>query len=247
MVRQLTSEYGDQVILDKVSFDVHKGEILVILGGSGCGKTTLLRHMVGLNKTHKGSIHIEGHDICNGDDSIYQAALKKIGILFQNGALLGSMTVSENVALPIIENARLSKQALKRLVRMKLTMVGLGEYGHYLPSELSGGMRKRAALARALALNPEILFLDEPSAGLDPITSAEIDDLILMINRNIGTTMVIVTHELASIFALAKRVIMLDKSVKGIIADGEPHHLKQHSDNPLVRQFFNRESRNQAI
>jgi len=239
-VRNFVAQYGDSRILDNVSFDVFEGEVFVILGGSGCGKSTLLRHLVGLNKPYSGQIIIDGADIASCTEADFHKTLRKIGILFQSGALIGSMTLAENVALPLMEYTDLSKSAIASLVSMKLGMVGLGDFGKHLPAEISGGMKKRAGLARALALNPKILFLDEPSAGLDPITSAEIDELILQINRIVGTTMVIVTHELASIFAVAQRVIMLDKSVKGIVAEGDPKELKETSSNAFVRQFFNR-------
>ena len=241
-VRNLVARYGDTTILDQVSFDILKGEILVILGPSGCGKTTLLRHLVGLNRPYAGTVRIEGIDITNCTEAEFHQALRKIGVLFQGSALFGSMTVAENVALPIIEYSGLPKKAINNLVRMKLCQFDLENYEAYLPSEISGGMKKRAGLARALALSPKILFLDEPTAGLDPIKSAEIDQLLLDINRAIGTTLVIVTHELESIFAIAGRVIMLDREYQGVIAEGDPHYLKDHSQIPLVRRFLNRDT-----
>jgi phospholipid/cholesterol/gamma-HCH transport system ATP-binding protein len=242
-VQHLEGRYGDDLILSDINFQVHRGEILAIIGGSGCGKTTLLRHLVGLIKPAAGTIRIGNYDITNGEEDAFQEALKKIGILFQGGALFGSMTLAENVALPIEEYTDLPPPAVATLVRMKLCSVDLGGYENHLPSELSGGMIKRAALARALALNPEILFLDEPTAGLDPVTSAEIEDLILRINHSLGTTMVIVTHSLNIIFKVAHRVIMLDKSKKGVIAQGPPKELKEKSPDPVVRQFFNRQAK----
>ena len=240
-VENLVANYGENLILDHVSFDVNRGEMLFILGGSGCGKTTLIRHMIGLSSPTSGNIFIDGIDITACDDQAFQMTLKKIGVLFQSSALFGSMTLAENVSLPIEEYTGLSKSAINDLVRMKLCRVDLSGFENYRPHELSGGMKKRAGLARALALNPKILFLDEPTAGLDPVTAAEIDDLILHINENNGTTIVIVTHELYSIFGIAKRIIMLDKTRKGIIAEGDPVFLKEHSDNLAVRQFFNRQ------
>ena len=239
-VQNLIARYGEDVILDHVSFDVFYGEILVILGGSGCGKSTLLRHMIGLDRPFSGNIFIYGVDITSCDDASFHNTLTKIGVLFQSSALFGSMTLEENIALPIEEYSGLPQNSIRSLVRMKLSMVDLNGYERHLPSELSGGMKKRAGLARALALNPKILFLDEPSAGLDPVTSSEIDELILHINKSIGTTMVIVTHELDSIFNVANRVIMLDKTSKGIIAEGDPAHLRDHSQIPFVKQFFNK-------
>ncbi|MBN1103454.1 MAG: ATP-binding cassette domain-containing protein [Deltaproteobacteria bacterium] len=239
-VRDLVGGYGETVILDQVSFDVLEGEIFVILGGSGCGKSTLLKLMVGLIPPHSGEIIIDGDNVLSGDGDSYRRVLRKIGILYQSSALLGSMTLAENVALPILEYTDLPHGHVAALVRMKLNLVKLEGYEDYLPSELSGGMKKRAGLARAMALNPKILFFDEPSAGLDPVTSAGLDNLIIQLNRNLGTTIVIVTHELQSIFAVAHRVIMLDRHSKGIIAEGDPQFLKDHSRNPFVRQFFNR-------
>jgi len=239
-VRNLVARYGDEVILDQVNLDILEGEILVILGPSGCGKTTLLRHLVGLNQPYEGTVRIEGIDITDCTESEFHQALRKLGVLFQSSALFGSMTLAENIALPIVEYSGLPRNAINNLVRMKLCQFDLENYEAYLPSEISGGMKKRAGLARALALSPKILFLDEPTAGLDPIKSAEIDQLLLDINRAVGTTLVIITHELESIFAVAGRVIMLDKGNQGIIADGDPRYLKDHSRNPLVRRFLNR-------
>ncbi len=242
-VNHLTVRYGDDLILDDLSFFVNKGEIFVILGGSGSGKSTLLRHMLGLEPAESGRIIIGDTDIAECSGNQYAAMLRRIGVLFQGSALLGSMTVGENVALPIREHTVLPDHAVAKMVKTKLDLVGLLHYEHHLPLEISGGMKKRAGLARALALNPEILFLDEPSAGLDPITAEEIDNLILTINRHTGATMVIVTHELASIFTVAQRVIMLDKISKKIIAQGSPLDLKNNSPDPLVRRFFSRYDR----
>jgi len=239
-VEDLTVRFGDSLVLNNVNLNVFKGEILVVLGGSGCGKSTLLKHMIGLYEPEKGRVVINGIDIINADENKLRKLRKDIGVLFQSSALIGSMTVYENIALPLMEYTDLSHDAIERLVKIKLAMVGLSGYEIYLPSELSGGMKKRAGIARAMALDPTILFFDEPSAGLDPITAAEIDLLIKNINNGIGTTMVIVTHELESIFNIAHRVIMLDKEEKGIIAEGDPDVLRKESKDPRVRNFFNR-------
>lgn len=241
-VRDLTVGYGTDIILENISFDVLEGEIFIVLGGSGCGKSTLLKHLIGLIPPLSGQIRIDGEDISNCNETTFKNILRKIGVLYQSTALFGSMTIAENVSLPIKEYTDLPQKSVETLVKMKLNMVNLKGYENHLPSEISGGMRKRAGLARAMALNPKILFFDEPSAGLDPVTSVELDNLIIHLNKSLGTTMVIVTHELQSIFNVAHRVIMLDKQTKGIIAEGNPKHLKDHSENPFVRNFFNRKS-----
>ena len=243
-VRDLTVGYETDIILENISFDVLEGEIFIVLGGSGCGKSTLLKHLIGLISPISGQILIDGENISNCDETTFKKILRKIGVLYQSSALFGSMTIAENVSLPIKEYTDLPHKSVDTLVKMKLNMVNLNGYENHLPSEISGGMRKRAGLARAMALNPKILFFDEPSAGLDPVTSVELDNLIIHLNKSLGTTMVIVTHELQSIFNVAHRVIMLDKQTKGIIAEGSPKHLKDHSENPFVRNFFNRKSEN---
>lgn len=243
-VKDLTVGYGTDIILENISFDVLEGEIFIVLGGSGCGKSTLLKHLIGLIPPLSGQIYIDSENISDCDETTFKKILRKIGVLYQSTALFGSMTIAENVSLPIKEYTDLSQKSVDTLVKMKLNMVNLRGYENHLPSEISGGMRKRAGLARAMALNPKILFFDEPSAGLDPVTSVELDNLIIHLNKSLGTTMVIVTHELQSIFNVAHRVIMLDKQTKGIIAEGNPQYLKDHSDNPFVRNFFNRKSEN---
>ena len=199
-VRNLSAGYGDVRILENVSFDVSPGEILMIVGGSGCGKSTLLKHLIGQLPPQAGEIKVDGCNLTHCSTREYHALLKRIGVLYQGSALLSSLTVGQNVALPILEHTNLPKDAVDSLVRIKLSMVYLDGTENLLPSELSGGMKKRAGLARAMALNPRILFFDEPSAGLDPITSSELDRLILQLNKIFGTTMVVVTHELRSIF-----------------------------------------------
>lgn len=240
-VHEMIARYGDRVVLDRISFEVHRGEIFVILGGSGCGKSTLMKYMIGLYKPAGGRIDIDGENFSEADEADYNRILRKIGVMYQSGALFGSMTIQENVRLPLDEYTSLSMEAKHAIVASKLALVGLQESAHKLPAELSGGMIKRAAIARALALNPRIVFLDEPSAGLDPVTSAGLDLTIIELSRNLGITFVIVTHELASIYTLADRCIMLDPETKGIIATGKPAELRDNPPNDLVKSFFHRQ------
>ena len=240
-VENLTARFGDDTIFAGVGFQVFKGEILVVLGGSGCGKSTLLKHLIGLYRPYTGKILINGVDVNSRSEKKLRRLRMDFGVLFQSGALFGSMTLAENIALPLQEYTDLSPATIEAIVRMKLGLVNLAGYENHLPEEISGGMKKRAGLARAMALDPTVLFFDEPSAGLDPITSVELDYLIKGINAGMGTTMVIVTHELESIFNIAHRVVMLDKAAKGIIAMGDPKDLKEHSPDPRVTSFFNRQ------
>lgn len=239
-VYDLTAAYGEDVILKDVTFQVKRGEVVVIAGGSGCGKSTLLKHIVGLHSLAGGRVEINGVDIAAAGDRQLSQVRQGFGVLFQSGALFGSFSLLENVTLPLLDFTSLSRKAAEMVGRAKLAMVNLAGYENHLPSELSGGMQKRAGLARAMALDPAILFFDEPSAGLDPITAAELDRLIIRINQAMGTTMVIVTHELASIYNIAHRVVMLDKSVKGIIAQGPPKELRDNATDPRVSDFFHR-------
>lgn len=236
-VKDLRVKYGEQEILHGISFDVRRGETLVILGGSGSGKSTLLRTLVGLEKPSSGQIWMKGQDIAAISNRELDEIRKKIGMSFQGGALFGSMTVGENVALPLREHTQLEDSTIEIIVRLKLNQVGLSGFEDYMPSELSGGMQKRAAVARALAMDSEILFFDEPSAGLDPIIAAGIDNLVLQLKKAFHVTMIVVTHELASAFLIADRMMLVNKG--NIIAFGTPDELRA-STQPRVRQFLDR-------
>jgi phospholipid/cholesterol/gamma-HCH transport system ATP-binding protein len=239
-IRNLTLAYGDIVIQENLNFSVARGEIFIIMGGSGCGKSTLLRHMLGLMEPTKGDIFINDTNLWALSPSQRTEIIRQFGILYQRGALWSTMTLAENIALPLSEYTSLSQQQISEVVSYKLSLVGLAGFEDYYPSELSGGMQKRAGLARAMALDPEIIFFDEPSAGLDPISSRLLDDLIIELRDSLGATVVIVSHELASIFAVGDNSIFLDTESKTIIASGPPKELLQHSDDPRVRQFLTR-------
>jgi phospholipid/cholesterol/gamma-HCH transport system ATP-binding protein len=236
-LRNLRVSYGEREILHGISFDVVRGETLVILGGSGSGKSTLLRTLVGLEKPSAGEIWIKGRDLAKTSTADMDDIRRKIGMSFQGGALFGSMTVGENVALPLREHTRLEDSTIEIILRLKLQQVGLEGFEYYTPAQLSGGMKKRAAVARALAMDPEILFFDEPSAGLDPIIAAGIDELILELKRAFHMTIIVVTHELASAFLIADRMLLIDKG--NILALGTPVEMRS-STQPRVRQFLDR-------
>ncbi len=235
--------YGAEPIIKGLSFEVRRGEIFFVIGGSGCGKSTLLRHLVGLNRPTAGDVRFFGESFLDASPSHRRSLLKRFGVLYQGGALWTSLTLLENVCLPLEEYTTLSKDERSELAAFKLSQVGLAGYENYYPAEISGGMKKRAGLARALALDPAIVFFDEPSAGLDPITSRKLDELILQIRELLGTTCVVVSHELDSIFGIADRVLMLDKAAKGRIALGDPRILAQESEDERVREFLSRSVR----
>jgi len=237
-VRNTAQSFGGRTIFKDVTFDVKAGEVFVILGGSGCGKSTLLKQMIGLLTPSAGSITIGGKDVVQNIDSVRRG----IGVMFQSGALFGSMNLLDNVSLPLAVFTDLPPAARSEIARMKLALVGLADAAFRLPAEVSGGMVKRAAIARALALDPPLLLLDEPSAGLDPVTSAGLDKLILDLRDTLGATFVVVTHELQSILAIADRCVMLDREAQGVIALGKPKTLRDSSTVPMVRAFFNRET-----
>src|SRR6476620_3412419 len=233
-VLDVVKKYGGRTVLDQIRLDVFKGETLVILGGSGSGKSTLLRLMIGNIKPDGGDIVSLGKSIAKMTDEELAAYRKNIGVLFQSGALFNSMSVADNVALPLREHTDLPEETIDIMVKIKLELVGLREHADKMPAQLSGGMKKRAGLARAIALDPKILFYDEPSAGLDPVTSAEIDQLIIDLNRKLGVTSVVVTHEMDSAFRIADRMVLLDRGK--FVVSGSPDEMRESSD-PLVRQF----------
>lgn len=239
-VENMVARYGDFTVLKDINFEVKRGEIFVIMGRSGCGKSTMLKHLLGLKVPAAGKIYYEGRDFFAGDESERQARLESFGVLYQGGALWSSMTLEENVSFPLEEYTDLSRKQISEVVSLKLSMVGLRGFEKFYPYELSGGMRKRAGFARALALDPEVLFFDEPSSGLDPLSSKRLDDLILSIRDLFNTTVVVVTHELDSIFAIADHAIMLSPDEKTIIAEGKPKEMLKHSELPHVREFLSR-------
>ena len=240
-VIDLTLGFGKKIVQHDLAFKVRRGSIFAVMGGSGCGKSTVLKSMIGLLRPQHGSISLEGEDYWADSEQRRTEIGRRFGVLFQSAALWSALTVGDNVALPLQMFTKLDDAAIQRLVRLKLGLVGLENAGHLQPSELSGGMRKRAGLARALALDPDVLFLDEPSAGLDPITSSRLDDLILNLRDGLGATIIIVSHELPSLFAIADDGVFLDAETKTAIAHGSPKALRDTSDNPQVMAFMRRE------
>jgi len=240
-VEAVAAGYDGTAILEDVSFEIRSGEVFGVLGGSGCGKSTLMKHMIGLLPPVAGRISIGGDDIVSADEGLLDTIRRRFGVMYQSGALFGSMTLLENVRLPLEAYTSLPSEAIDLIARMKLALVGLEAFTGHLPAELSGGMQKRAGIARAMALDPAILFLDEPSSGLDPITSASLDATVRRLADNLGVTFVIVTHDLPSVFNCVDRVVLLDRRARGIIADGDPRALRDTSADPRVRAFFRRE------
>jgi phospholipid/cholesterol/gamma-HCH transport system ATP-binding protein len=239
-VQDLTMAYGDFVLQHDLSFVVRRGDVFIIMGGSGCGKSTLLRHLIGLKEPAKGEVRYDGQSFWQVEPAERERLMRRFGVLYQKGALWSSMTLAENVALPLQEYTDLSPSQIHEIASLKLALVGLAGFEDYYPSEISGGMQKRAGLARAMALDPEILFFDEPSAGLDPISSRLLDELILELRDSLGATVVVVTHELASIFAIGNNSVFLDPETKTMIAVGDPKRLRDECENPQVRQFLTR-------
>jgi phospholipid/cholesterol/gamma-HCH transport system ATP-binding protein len=230
--------YSGKVIMRDLDFDIRHGEVFVVMGGSGCGKSTLLRHLIGLQEPEAGAVLHDGVSLTGATEEARAKMLRNFGVTWQNGALWTSLTLLENVSLPLREHTRLGTREIADIARYKLALTGLAGFENHYPSEISGGMIKRASLARALALDPGVLFLDEPGAGLDPVTARLLDDLILQIRDSLGATVVIVTHELASIFAVADRAVFLDAALRTIGGIGRPADLRDHSDNPRVRRFL---------
>jgi phospholipid/cholesterol/gamma-HCH transport system ATP-binding protein len=239
-VRELTMAYGDFVIQHDLNFTVRRGDIFIIMGGSGCGKSTLLRHLVGLKSPAKGQVYFDDLSFWDAAPEQQETIKRGFGMLFQSGALWSSLTLAENIALPLGEYTRLSPAEIGEIVSIKLALVGLAGFEEFYPSEISGGMQKRAGLARAMALDPEILFFDEPSAGLDPVSSRRLDELILELRESLGATIVVVTHELASIFTIGNNSVFLDAESKTMIAGGDPKILKTQCPDAAVRSFLNR-------
>jgi phospholipid/cholesterol/gamma-HCH transport system ATP-binding protein len=239
-VKDLTMAYGDSVLMRDLNFSIRRGEVFVIMGGSGCGKSTLLRHMIGLKSPARGDVLYDGVSFWGAEPHERDRMVSRFGVLYQAGALWSSMTLAENVALPLQQHRGLDEETTRQIVSLKLALVGLAGFEEFFPAEISGGMRKRAGLARAMALDPEVLFFDEPSAGLDPLSARRLDDLILELRDSLGTTVVVVTHELASIFAVADNSVFLDTEARTQIALGNPRVLRDETGDPKVRAFLTR-------
>jgi phospholipid/cholesterol/gamma-HCH transport system ATP-binding protein len=238
--RDIDMAYGSFVLMKDITFTINHGDIFVIMGGSGCGKSTLMKIMIGLKEPARGELFYDGKSFWNADPSEREQIMRRFGILYQSGALWSSMTLAENISLPLEQYTDLNPHQIDELVSLKLSLVGLRDYGSFYPSEISGGMRKRAALARAIAMDPDILFFDEPSAGLDPVNARMLDDLILELRESLGATIVIVTHELASIFSIADNSVFLDAEQKIMTAEGDPKKLRDESDDPKLIRFLTR-------
>lgn len=239
-VRDLDLSYEDYVVMRGINFNVNKGDIFVVMGGSGCGKSTLLKVLIGLKEPEKGEVLYSGVNFWKQDEAAQQQIMRSFGVLYQGGALWSSFTLGENVALPLQLYSNLSGAQIREVVELKLSLVGLSGYADFYPSQISGGMRKRAGLARAIALDPDIIFFDEPSAGLDPISGRMLDELILQLRDTLGATIVIVTHELASIFTVGTNAVLLDSDAKSMIATGNPKELLARSTDPRVIRFLTR-------
>jgi len=239
VVRDLVKAFNGRTVLDGINVSVKKGDVLVIMGGSGCGKSTLLRQIIGLSRPDSGEIWIRGQETTRMDERVFSDMRKRFGMLFQSGALFNSMTVGENVSLPILEHTKLAEEVVNIMVKIKLELVGLTGFEHLMPSEISGGMKKRVGLARAIAMDPELLFCDEPSAGLDPVMTAVVDTLMLDLSKKLGMTLVVVTHDMASAFRIATKMVMLFQGK--LVACGTPEYIR-NLDNPIVKQFINGEA-----
>jgi phospholipid/cholesterol/gamma-HCH transport system ATP-binding protein len=239
-VEDLTMAYGDFVVQHDLTFTIGRGDVFIIMGGSGCGKSTLMRHIIGLKKPVAGKVFLAGESLWEAEPGRRDEMVRRCGVTYQSGALWSSLTLAENVALPLEQFTDLPADQIRELVSLKLALVGLSGFEDYMPSELSGGMQKRAGIARAMALDPEVLVFDEPSAGLDPVSARRLDDLILELRESLGATAVVVTHELASIFAIGDDSVFLDGDTKTMVARGDPHELLEHSTDPTVRAFLTR-------
>lgn len=240
VVEDLTMAFGDNVIQRDLTFTIHRGDVFIVMGGSGCGKSTLMKNLIGLHQPAKGKVFYGNISFWDIDEPERQRVLRRIGVMYQGGALWSSMTLAENITLIIQEYLEIDPKEARELASLKLALVGLAGYEDYYPSEISGGMKKRASIARSMALDPEILFLDEPSGGLDPISASMLDDLILQLKASLGTTVVVITHELASIFTIGNNSVFLDGETKTMIASGHPRRLLEECKNPTVHRFLTR-------